>query len=829
MVMRGSGQGENQNRVSPLAEVLASRVTTNEQGGGDENQAAERPQVLAQLAKDISELIQSARNVSSADRRSAKGDSPGQQMSGPASQAEQAITGSQPQQQQQQLQQQQPSTSSLGQIGQSPAQAAAAAPIRMQTRPLDAGISQVLNFESEQQRDAGAFGQQNHTYVGMSAPLRTQDVITNQSQPQSLSPPSPSRTREVRNVGEVHSLLANIESREAALRMKVQQLAEEKAVQQQRLEDEINRLQRSNARMEEELQRQRSQPAGAYPQAVTTAESQWAAAGGRPLAAPAIPSDGATWWQPLIAQDTRDELQQQLTEIRAEVARCAQALCAPEQLPATEVADIRQQLAALSNEVIHTSRALLAAGPQSGSREVELAEVRRQLGTLHGQEGTWPDNADPKTMELLRLRGEVEGLRAELSRAPGHPMQQEAARQCHGAPSLLHSHWHQVPRGGQQPAGPPPPPLPPSHHLGSTSMMQTQQLPYLPPHMMPQGPSHEVMALHDRLASLRSEVVRVVQEPLPAEDGANVELGGQIGALLRDLQDGRCEPASRPCSAAPAYAGLAGTAFMPEQAAASSFITEPVVMQQAGSVSIPLVRARSSTPTPARLPGFGGNAMVAAPSGSHSRAHIGMPTLPCDALPGAHWSAACAEPPLFATQCGATLQAQSCHPAVPSAAASSRASSRPASARGVQPAPPTPTLGGMTSPMLQTGPQGGASSQASASRPASAGRLSSSVVVPIQQQQMGTAWPSKPPQARPSCARSASVGASSASGPPAGGRGSTASLQGAWPSGFGQPQLGSSAQLSDSSAPAEEPIDRPPQGALHRPSRTKIVRQDALR
>merc|ERR1719261_1870909 len=64
---------------------------------------------------------------------------------------------------------------------------------------------------------------------------------------------------QLRSPREVQVLLSSIESREAALRTKVQQLAEEKASQQQRLEEEVRALQRSNAQMEAELRmRQRA-------------------------------------------------------------------------------------------------------------------------------------------------------------------------------------------------------------------------------------------------------------------------------------------------------------------------------------------------------------------------------------------------------------------------------------------------------------------------------------------------------------------------------------------------------------------------------------------
>merc|ERR1719359_1347176 len=75
--------------------------------------------------------------------------------------------------------------------------------------------------------------------------------------------PSPQQSKTLRSPREVQVLLSSIESREAALRAKVQQLADEKASQQQQLEEEVRELKRSNAQMESELRMRRGADAEA--------------------------------------------------------------------------------------------------------------------------------------------------------------------------------------------------------------------------------------------------------------------------------------------------------------------------------------------------------------------------------------------------------------------------------------------------------------------------------------------------------------------------------------------------------------------------------------
>merc|ERR1719487_2308760 len=137
----------------------------------------------------------------------------------------------------------------------------------------------------------------------------------------------------------------------------------------------------------------------------------------------------------LHQQDAREELQRQLADIRGEVARCASALCADEPLPTSEVAEIRQQLSALSSEVRQTSHVLApsvgAPGPNS-VRELELSEVRRQLEALQGQVSRAmyaalsrpgvPLQQEPSPPdEPSELRAEVGHLRSELARVGSQP------------------------------------------------------------------------------------------------------------------------------------------------------------------------------------------------------------------------------------------------------------------------------------------------------------------------------------------------------------------------------------------------------------------------
>jgi len=308
-----------------------------------------------------------------------------------------------------------------------------------------------------------------------------------------------------RSPQQVHALLSSIESREAALQQKVQQLTEEKAMQQKRLEDEVARLQRSNARMEEEL---RTRKHAGVPELETFEGGQYA----RTRVERRDES-------PRLPQDVREDLQQQLFEIRAEVTRCAQALYGPEALPASEVVDIRQQLAALSNEVVQTSRALLEPGgfpepacpnevPETGGSHA--SSVRRQLEGLQGQVSraahasfahpTVDTQAgrvsSPQHGELSELRAEVDALRAMVAQA----LRRDAA-------------------------------------------------PTTTTDVFPQTVGPEVSALNGRLAALRTEVARVVQGHR-LEDMTSPTLRAQLGALLQELQDVRTGAAAIAAAAA---------------------------------------------------------------------------------------------------------------------------------------------------------------------------------------------------------------------------------------------------------------------------------------
>ncbi|CAE8631276.1 unnamed protein product, partial [Polarella glacialis] len=232
----------------------------------------------------------------------------------------------------------------------------------------------------------------------------------------------------------VHALLSSIESREAGLRLKVQQLTEEKALREQKMEDEISALRRSNARLEDQLRTRH-----AWHQPELYVEEPPAQRGFGDQEAPSL---GA-------AHDLRHELQQQLQEIRAEVTRCARALQEPQALPSAEVLDIRQQLAALSSEVLQTSRALSVDVPRGGRVDTELEEVKRQLESLQGhvsktmsaamarpvsqevfeQPEVCEDTRQPvhsatsaatvaRDAELAELRAEVNQLRAQMAAPP---------------------------------------------------------------------------------------------------------------------------------------------------------------------------------------------------------------------------------------------------------------------------------------------------------------------------------------------------------------------------------------------------------------------------
>lgn len=440
-----------------------------EEARGD-GQPGDRPQVLAQLARDISELIHSARSASS-ERRAL------QEWGSPCAQAQPLLSDRLQPSDRTSLFEAQPFLSERTQLLERPS---LLEPRTTAVRPPDEPLA-----------------------AAAARPLRE---------------PEAGLHLRARSPQEVHVLLSNIESREAALMLKVQKLTEEKSLQQQRLEDEVARLQRSNARMEEELRmRQRVDAA--------SSASDSARSGTRtPVELRAELQASPQVLPQVLPHDVREELQQQLSEIRAEVTRCAQALHAPEELPAAEAADIRQQLAALGSEVGQASRALLEVGGAHGAGYVhevrgQLEAVQRQVSAMAGgflhplAEDPEPSRPpSPRASELSELRAEVGSLRAELARA--------------------------VRAGGSQAwrAG--------GGHAGSFAPAP------------PASPfSSDVSALHGRLAALRAEVARVVQDPRHAEDAASPALRAQLGALLRELQDVRSGAAAVAAAAAGSRAG----------------------------------------------------------------------------------------------------------------------------------------------------------------------------------------------------------------------------------------------------------------------------------
>ncbi|CAE8604775.1 unnamed protein product, partial [Polarella glacialis] len=310
----------------------------------------------------------------------------------------------------------------------------------------------------------------------------------------------------------VHALLSSIESREAGLRLKVQQLTEEKALREQKMEDEISALRRSNARLEDQLRTRH-----AWHQPELYVEEPPAQRGFGDQEAPSL---GA-------AHDLRHELQQQLQEIRAEVTRCARALQEPQALPSAEVLDIRQQLAALSSEVLQTSRALSVDVPRGGRVDTELEEVKRKLESLQGhvsktmsaamarpvsqevfeQPEVCEDTRQPvhsatsaatvaRDAELAELRAEVNQLRAQMAAPP--PLISAAPASASPQPELrgeLRAQIEAIRHDLGQIAAPP------------AAMAPMQQSSYAP----------EVAALHGRLTAIRAEVARVLQESQNSE------------------------------------------------------------------------------------------------------------------------------------------------------------------------------------------------------------------------------------------------------------------------------------------------------------------------
>jgi hypothetical protein len=445
-----------------------------------------------------------------------------------------------------------------------------------------------------------------------------------------------------RSPREVQVLLSNIESREAALHAKVQQLAEEKAAQQRRLEEEVRNLQRSNAQMEAELRRRPPAESEAFSRADTNQDGVIS----RPELANAlrqgvievppeasygrvrspIPMEERTEQSSLL-QDTREELQQQLAEIRAEVARCAGALCAEEPLPTSEVADIRQQLAALSSEVMQTSQALLSTPGAVGTgvaRDGELTDVRHQLDGLQAQvsrtmyaalsrPGVPAQQDAGRPGELSELRAEVGNLRAELARV---------GRQSYGTEPQLQEVGAQIEalrmELGSFIGGVCTPPVPsqavPRTEVQAPSQVfpradaQTpsevrqqwrQQFVRDPPAAV--GPNAEAAGLQERLSWLRAEVAKVIQDPRYAEDSAPIELRNRLGALLRELHELR-HGAEMVAAAAAASGGspvprrLISSVSGLVPPAGTAVLRETELRFPKGQPLPPQSRARSNTP-----------------------------------------------------------------------------------------------------------------------------------------------------------------------------------------------------------------------------------------
>jgi len=380
-----------------------------------EARCADRPQVLAQLAKDISALVHNARD-SSMERRGA---APPPPFRGSST----TVTES----------------SSYASYASSPPSAAATGvrPIAASSFAIPAGSSKVMD-------SARASSNGLHTSAQLlrrepaapAAPLFPKE--------EGLQPPSHSNGNG--GGGEapsphVRALLSTIETREASLRQKVQILTEEKVSQQRRLEDEVARLQRNNARLEEEL-RSRGETTSSTP-------SVTASPGGPPhSSAPRLviwsedreclvqqetradttgtprSSRGTTVpSSPKLTQDSHEELRRQLSEIRGEVSRCAHMLNSQETIPANDVIDIRQQLSALSGEVVQTSRALAANGSVSQARDAEFGDVCRQLEELLSQVSGAMQVAATRpaeTSEVYELRAELNILRSEIASTRAH-------------------------------------------------------------------------------------------------------------------------------------------------------------------------------------------------------------------------------------------------------------------------------------------------------------------------------------------------------------------------------------------------------------------------
>lgn len=558
-------QAERASRYSPAGYDAAETERPRIAG---ESQAAERPQVLAQLAKDISNLIHTARKPAAAPQLQQPAAPPQLQQPAvdPMAAAESAFARADvvvPQEDRSEM------WPPLG-IGSVAATTAPSEPLPVKKPPL--ALEQMpMNPGANLGRHA------------------SRERLSSHSANSFLSEDDSSvRQVAIRSPREVQALLSSIESRESALRAKVQQLAEEKALQQQRLEEEVKVLQRSNAEMEAELRiRRADSEARALP--VVAREL--------PHSRPRSPIEDRSEASVLLQQDTREELQQQLAEIRGEVSRCATALCTGQPLATSEVADIRQQLSALSNEVTQTSHALApAAGMQSatGARDLELVEVRHQLEALQGQVSRAmyaalsrpgvpaPQESLPRRSaqpdELSELRSEVGNLRAELARVGGHSTGSRAssvgnARSKAEVNDLgmqleaLRTEFTGV-FGGPRSMQPQVPSLPLS-----------QEQPRMP------QPFSEAASLQERLSWLRSEVAAVVQDPQYTSDAAPPEMQQKLNGLLCELQDLRHG----------AEAVAAATGGSPLRRSASGLMAVPQVWVRSSTPLRPLRRSDSAS------------------------------------------------------------------------------------------------------------------------------------------------------------------------------------------------------------------------------------------
>lgn len=544
--------------------------------------SADRPQVLAQLAKDISNLIRNSRTATSEAKPS--GDTPGD-----ARVSVFASSGLRDQ------------ARPLGRVLRDAR--AAAAPVSedrvcgsgLQTASVSSTSRTVLAGEEESVVVADEPPSLLEAASVRAVDIQ-QDCLGSQPKATGFTSRAQGASARARSPQEVHALLANIESRETNLQRKVQQLTEEKCLREKRLEEEVQRLQRSNARLEDEL-RQTVQPA------------------------PEDPPDRASLTgrgddEPFLTQELREDLQRQLQEIRDEVSRCARTLQAPEAMPYSEVLDIRQQLQALSAEVYQTSQALQGrvgafcrTDERNACHNSELSDVSQQFEALQSHvssalsaamarpaeplkacqearpESSFresPCQLSGREDELAKLRAEVNSLRAQLaqdrtqSAAPDLRGQDLRAGQQHdqmdhtqsAAPDLrgqdLRGQLQEQKDGELRPEA--------NNLRAQTAQDRTQyaasefrsqdlrgqlqeqmealrsdlgqiaQAPLVDA-AAPASFAPGVAALHGRLTAIRAEVAKVLQESHASEDTASPARQAHLSALLSELSDVRTNAA----------------------------------------------------------------------------------------------------------------------------------------------------------------------------------------------------------------------------------------------------------------------------------------------